>query len=359
MKALIIDDFRRRGGGQSYGRVIAEVLAEMGYEVHILTNVDNIEWEAGKIAYTIKYEFNENSSKILDLLKIVDLKKQLREIDITKYELSINNHPNVFIMKGKINVLHGFSFLDPWINEKGEVLKYLPPKLIKKSKLYNEYNSAFFVPNSQYTKELANKLFPLLDLTAEIGEVLHPPIDVREWEINEKKDQVLVFGRIDPHKGIEDALRIANDGSYKVVIAGYVNRGEEYYLEKFRRKSGKNVEIRTNVTKSEKEELMNESSTVLSLNKKEHFGIAIAEAMNHGCVPVVPTSGGQWTDIVENGIYGIGYGKLEGLNEAISRSLKYTRDERKKIARSINRFSLPKFKEKLSDLAIQVISNRK
>ena len=359
MRALIIDDFRRKGGGQSYGRVMAEVLAEMGYEVHFLTNVDNIEWEAGKTAYTIKYEFNENSSKILDIWKIVNLRKQLKEIDISKYEISINNHPNVFIMKGKINVLHGFSFLDPWIDEKGEVLRYFPPKLIKKSKLYSEYNSALFVPNSQYTKEVAFKLFPLLDLDVRMGEVLHPPIDVKEWEINEKKDQVLIFGRIDPHKGIEDALRIANDGSYKVVIAGYVNRGEQYYLEKFRRKSGGNIEIRTNVTKSEKEELMNESSTILSLNKKEHFGMAIAEAMSHGCVPVVPKSGGQWSDIIEYGRYGIGYDNEESIKNSIQRSFDYHFERRVEIAKSVQRFSVSEFSKSFGELIKSISSSHK
>ncbi|MEM1606404.1 MAG: glycosyltransferase, partial [Fervidicoccaceae archaeon] len=43
----------------------------------------------------------------------------------------------------------------------------------------------------------------------------------------------------------------------------------------------------------------------------EHWGIAVAEAMARGLPPVVHKSGGTWTDLAEEGRYGLGYETAE------------------------------------------------
>ncbi len=55
----------------------------------------------------------------------------------------------------------------------------------------------------------------------------------------------------------------------------------------------------------------------------EHFGISVVEAMRAGCVPVVPRSGGQWTDVLEarDGVWGFGYDTFAEAAEAIRRIL--------------------------------------
>jgi len=359
LKALIIEDMKRRGGGQSYAKVTAGVLTEMGYDTYFLTNVDSIDSVPAKIGYRVEYEFRENSSKIIDFLKIVRLRRQLREIDIGGFDVSINNHPNVFIINGKINILHGFSFLDPWMDENGELSSHLPSIIFKLIGLYSTYDGSFFIPNSTYTKDISLRLFDELGLDVELGDVIHPPVPVKEVDLVEKKEQILLLGRISRHKGIEDVARMANENSMRVIVAGYVNKGDEGFVEELRREAGKNVKIMENISEEEKEELMAESSTVLSMNKKEHFGIAIAEAMNYGCVPVVPKSGGQWSDIVEFGKYGLGYKDKDELVAMLNKSFTYTRGERLKIAESVKRFSIEEFSRKIAKLIEKVIPTRK
>ena len=87
----------------------------------------------------------------------------------------------------------------------------------------------------------------------------------------------------------------------------------------------------------------------MSLNKKEHFGIAIAEGMNFGCVPVVPENGGQWIDIVDKGKYGIGFVEVYELRNAILKSFEYGVNERNKIMRSVDRFSFEVFETRLKE----------
>ena len=96
LRAIVIDDLKRRGGGQSYAKVTGEVLKKMGYDTYFLTNVDYVDERIGKIAYRVGYDFRENSSNFTNFFKIVKLRQQLKRIDIEKFDISINNHPNVF-----------------------------------------------------------------------------------------------------------------------------------------------------------------------------------------------------------------------------------------------------------------------
>jgi len=359
LKALIIEDMKRRGGGQDSARIYASMFMGMGYDTYFLTNVSSVDGVSAGVAYRVEYEFRENSPALVDFIKIIRLKRQLKKIDISGFDVSFNNHPNVFIINGKINRLHGFSFLDPWLDENGELSSHLPPAIFRVTRLYSTYNGSFFIPNSRYTREISIKLFDELGLDVEMGDVIHPPVTVNKVDIGEKKEQVLLLGRISRHKGIEDIARIANDNSIRIIVAGYVNKGDEGFVEKLRMYEGKNLEIRGNVSEEEKEKLMAESSTILNMNRKENFGIAVAEAMSYGCIPVVPKSGGHWTDIVEMGKYGLGYGGQDELVEMLNKSFLYTRTERLKVAESVKRFSVQEFSRKIANLIEKITPNRK
>jgi len=359
LKALIIDDMRRRGGGQTRAKVTASALNDLGYDTYFLTNVDSVDGVASGVAYRVEYEFRENSPRITDFIKILRLRNQLRRIDISGFDVSINNHPNVFIINGNVNVLHGFSFLDPWLDEKGELSSRLPPAIFRLTGLYDIYNGSFFIPNSKYTRDISLELFKELGLSVELGDVIYHPVTVKKVDLDEKKEQVLLLGRISKHKGIEEVARIANENSIRIIVAGYVNRGDEGFVKKLRREAGKNVEILENVSEGEKERLMIESSTILNMNRKEHFGFAVVEAMSYGCVPVVPKSGGHWTDIVEFGKYGLGYDGQDELAAMLEKSFSYSVGERLRIVESLKRFSFEEFRRKIADVIEKVNSTRK
>ncbi|MEM3859575.1 MAG: glycosyltransferase, partial [Candidatus Micrarchaeaceae archaeon] len=163
-------------------------------------------------------------------------------------------------------------------------------------------------------------------------------------------------GRINRNKGIEDAINILGNKSFKVIIAGYVNKGDEKYVENVKRGLPSNIDIRKNISDEEKWMLMEESSTILSLNPKENFGIATAEAMMYGCVPVVPKSGGQWEDIISMGEYGLGYSSFDEVVDLLNESFKYDYRERERISKHSARFSLEQFKRNLSGIVDEITS---
>ena len=64
-------------------------------------------------------------------------------------------------------------------------------------------------------------------------------------------------------------------------------------------------------------EVMDRARVFLHATINEHWGIAVAEAMARGLPVVVHKSGGTWSDIAEEGKYGLGYGGAEEAFEVI------------------------------------------
>jgi alpha-1,2-mannosyltransferase len=68
-------------------------------------------------------------------------------------------------------------------------------------------------------------------------------------------------------------------------------------------------------------EAMDRARAFLHATINEHWGIAVAEAMARGLPVVVHKSGGAWTDLAEEGRYGLGYETAEEAVEALARLL--------------------------------------
>ncbi|MGC9107454.1 MAG: glycosyltransferase, partial [Infirmifilum sp.] len=68
-------------------------------------------------------------------------------------------------------------------------------------------------------------------------------------------------------------------------------------------------------------EVMDQARAFLHATVNEHWGIAVAEAMARGLTPVVHKSGGTWTDLIEEGRYGIGYQTAWEAVEALDKLL--------------------------------------
>jgi len=68
-------------------------------------------------------------------------------------------------------------------------------------------------------------------------------------------------------------------------------------------------------------ETMDRSRAFLHATINEHWGIAVAEAMARGLPVVVHKSGGAWTDLAEEGRYGLGYETAEEAVEALAKLL--------------------------------------
>lgn len=97
-------------------------------------------------------------------------------------------------------------------------------------------------------------------------------------------------------------------------------------------------------------EVMDNARVFLHATINEHWGIVVAEAMARALPPVVHRSGGAWTDLVEEGRYGLGY---ESVDEAVNALAKLLTDGRawqslaSAIPGRVLELTLDKFTEKL------------
>lgn len=170
--------------------------------------------------------------------------------------------------------------------------------------------------NSTYTAKL------LHEKSARLAEVLYPPVKPIDCEgVEEKKENIVVsLGRIVEDKKYEDVIYAASFlRDVKFFIIGRVQ--DEHYYTELRRKSPPNVTFVTNASEEEKREILCKSKVILHAKREEPFGIAVAEGMTAGNVPVVYKNGGTWLDIVSEGKFGYGYERAEELPELIRMAL--------------------------------------
>ncbi len=342
MRVLLIDEFSRIGGGQILYKLLLDYFNKNYGQTYIAVDREHTYIKYENIIET-PYYFRENIRLPSLYYYIARTKKFLKQHIEKQFDLVFNNHPNMFLYKGDINALHGFSFLDQIIDEYGNIKNKIIFNFIKKSGMYNLYNNANFFVNSNYTLQISRKLFPLLNIKPRLMRLIYIPIEYAGNIDLSKKDKNLVIsiGRIDIRKNYEVLLKIADKLiNFRFIIAGALNRGDEEYYNNLIKNKPDNVEIRANIDEHDKIVLLKKASIYIHLNRREHYGISILEAMSYGLVPVVPESGGPWEDIIEHGKYGYGFNTVD---EAIEQIKNIDFDIVKIIIDSMDRFSFKNF----------------
>ena len=349
MNAAIIDEFTRIGGGQVLAKLVFNKLSNDGMDVSFITDSNHRYLDLNSNIIETRYDYIENAKLFYIANRVIKTKHDLKKIfKVHKFNLTFNNHPNMFLYNAKINVLHGFSFLDPFIDEYGNIKNTMAFKLIKYSKIYKIYNNSIFYVNSRYTLDIANKLFPELNIKPALMKVIYIPVKINLNSNNLKNKNIVSIGRINKEKNYDLIIEIAKSlMDYKFYIIGAVNKGDEQYYNYLMNKKPRNLEIIPNAKEDLKDIVLKKCSIYLHANRKEHYGISLIEAMSYGLIPVVPKSGGPWIDIIDKGRYGYGYDNIDEAIETI-RSIDFSR--RDEIKDSLNRFSYKKFSEDLDDL---------
>jgi glycosyltransferase involved in cell wall biosynthesis len=93
-------------------------------------------------------------------------------------------------------------------------------------------------------------------------------------------------------------------------------------------------------------EAMDRARAFLHATINEHWGIAVAEAMARGLPVVVHKSGGAWTDLAEEGRYGLGYETAEEAVEALARLL--MQEAKFDTTEKARELTYPRFRERLA-----------
>ena len=351
MIAKIVHDNLNAGGGSERLTIATiEALNEMGFVVDVETyqqpRIRDLEKDFGQLDISI------NQAKKLDLLSLLQLGKDIGEVDAYHYDLIINTHGDVLPylyqnsnnncstcktnVSDNSNILHTkktvmvtychypmlpycvktreyINFLRKYIKfaeTKGSNIdNTIIDKLLSNAHLlYNKMmTNTIILTNSEFSKRAIKLLYKNIEEPI----VLSPPVDVETFrraalysKEEGRENTILVVSRFSPDKEVENAIRIAKilyekkKIHYNMIIVGNIHNSDIEYLDFLRGMINgyglKNyVKLEVGASFERLLHLMSKSKVYLHPLAGEPFGISVAEAMAAGLIPVVPHVGGN------------------------------------------------------------------
>jgi len=243
-------------------------------------------------------------------------------------------------------------------------MKFLPPhhlayKLLYRNIVLKASHRKLIVTNSKYTSR------KILYNTRFLSEVVNPPVSIRKYfDVFDKKDRlnlIINVSRIEHRKNlliIPEVMK--NIKNAKFILIGFKTNETNSVLKLLSRKKRElkvadRLRIIIDASPEEKKEWLAKGKIYFHTMPNESFGISIIEGMASGLVPVVPRSGGPWTDILtqRNGIYGYAYHNIKEatyyLNTILNRD-KVRERIRRRIKSYIWRFDERVFLESMSKI---------
>lgn len=148
------------------------------------------------------------------------------------------------------------------------------------------------ITNTRWTATQAN----LLDYTP-VADILYPPLDLPEKVAEQRRPfRLLALGRIARNKRLEEAVEVL-DRLRAVGIPAELDicgRASGRYANRFAARYAHHPHIRLilNADQTEKARALSEATLGLHMFRGEHFGIAVAEMIHAGVVPLVYDDGG-------------------------------------------------------------------
>jgi glycosyltransferase involved in cell wall biosynthesis len=201
--------------------------------------------------------------------------------------------------------------------------------------------------------------------------VVNPPIDVPadDPDLTLKEPLILSVGRFfagghsKRHDVLVEAFRSLDLPGWRLALAGSVHRQGPHagYVDEIRRQaSGADVDVYADADAATLRSLYRRATIYWHAagygvsddhpDRREHFGMTIAEAMGYGCVPIVVGAGGT-TEVVQHGVDGLLWTETGDLIEQ-TREVSSDESLRRRLAlaaRSAStRFSRTAFKSRMA-----------
>jgi glycosyltransferase involved in cell wall biosynthesis len=224
------------------------------------------------------------------------------------------NLSRAFEMAGDFDIIH--CHLDVW----GLFFQHLT----KKPVLHTMHNRLFLAEcdrNDRFKKDRLNmfkqeanrtnivfiseamKKLSRVPLLEKNTRVIHNSIDLKNFKFSAKPQGHFIWiARIEKHKGIENAIALAERTGAKLKIAGRIDPTKrEYFDQKIKPHLNKNIEYVGELGQKELSKFYGPAKAFLyPIEWEEPFGLVVAESMACG-TPVIAYSRGAMPELIENG----------------------------------------------------------
>ena len=228
-----------------------------------------------------------------------------------------------------------------YLNSRRKKIYVAPWKFISKNLDY--IKRATIITNSNYTKDAIRSAWGV-DST-----VIYPPCPQYDFSFDSKEDIVCSLGRFTPEKEYETILKVASRlPGTRFELVGGVTPDKAAYLDRLMKAAPKNVAFHVNAPLNEKMDVLRHSKVMLHSFIGEHFGIAIAEAMSAGAIPVTHNSGAAKVDNLVPDRFR--YEDVEGAVKATTAALgSWDVKTAEKLREQAREFSADSFKKNLQE----------
>jgi glycosyltransferase involved in cell wall biosynthesis len=397
---IIVNLFNGVGGGVRITLHIANILAERGYKVRLValsglpidtldrmhgTNLAKYLWKNLYVKYLLDYQ----QSKYLLRFRLYVYQRYIKMLK----EVIATYDPDIIVLFDDIPPIE-------WDSVKARVLLYshfpyaarllfniydymdvdrAKPFSILRERVFRKFllHKYFFVGNIKDLKKdievIANStitsifikkvwnvdskiLFPFIAAPQSVS--LKKPLSA-----DLRSNIVVSLGVIAPGKRFGELIDAFNKVMQRiknirlVIMGSLVDKNYyKYLLRKIKRIGLENIFIITDVDEEKKWEILLRAKMYVHMKRFEPFGIAVAEAMYAGAIPIVYKgyTNGPWIDILDKGKYGMGFRTIEELVEAIYSVATLDKNQlgelQEKIFEKAHNFSLEVFKAKFIQL---------
>jgi glycosyltransferase involved in cell wall biosynthesis len=426
MKANVIHgDFNPCGGAERLSLVTMQALLEMGIDDITLTTLTNPDLTKLKNTYgknLVSVMEKINKINVINIIEELRLQQQQKDQKVYSYDITINTNGDAapyyhssFIKENAITYCH---FPTTKYHIESENIDYLKTDLgmratersnvfldnnkdyedtttinnlqncktklqfnnkrrtkkecfdILKYGYWNLMRNSRVITNSEFSRKAIVNAFGLDDVY-----ILSPPIDIETFrnvalmangEDDKRKDIILVISRIDPHKKIENAIRLAkilknkNIGRAMKIVGNLYYYYSHYYLELKQLVQDLDLTdyiiFEINASLDKLLCIMQESKVCFHPMVGEHFGISVVEAMAAGLITLVPNVGGP-AEFVPQKYH---YNTVEQAAEIITGIFnQFPKIERIKISSDTNKFSTCHYIEGFKTILNEMLSQRR
>jgi len=369
LKAYLMHLFTVCGGGERVSLEIAKALHDVGFNVVYVTNSSKClrrcaemfglsgDYETIEISSVLE-KFLSVGGRFIRYRRLLLLAKAYEELMLDEAEgLRVDTSTNV-PFKVDVSYIHYPAVLG---TTKSETLYWRLYNWVVELKVRRiAGNPKLVITNSLWSAKLVREVYGLE------AEVVHPPVDVDYFTYDSRtKEKVIVtVSRFTPEKKLHLLPRVASKLSeYEWYLAGstgstWIERSVSNTIvrrieSEVRENKVRNFYVIPNIPREELRELLLRATYYVHPPFAEHFGIAVAEAMAAGCIPIVYRDGGAWTDIVSQIYEGLGYNDLSEVPliiKSIENSPNLINELRVKAITQVQQYRSEVFREKFIEI---------